>query len=69
MWGIKGYFTDLSLPDEAVIAHYHNLWRVEKSFRMSKSDLMMRPVYHFKKEVIEAHILICVMALAIAKYM
>lgn len=69
LWGIKGYFTDLSLPDEAVIARYHNLWQVEKSFRMSKSDLLMRPVYHFKKQTIEAHILICVMALAVAKFM
>lgn len=69
LWGIKGYYTDLNLPDEAIIAHYHNLWQVEKSFRMSKSDLLMRPVYHFKKEAIEAHILICVMALAVAKYM
>ena len=35
----------------------------------SKSDLLMRPVYHFKKEAIEAHILICVMSLAVAKFM
>lgn len=69
LWGIKGYYTDLSLPSEIVIARYHNLWQVEKSFRMSKSDLLMRPVYHFKKQAIEAHILICVMALAVAKFM
>lgn len=69
LWGIKGYFTDLALPDTEIINHYHNLWQVEKSFRMSKSDLLMRPVYHFKKEAIEAHVLICVMALAVAKFM
>lgn len=69
LWGIKGYATDLSLPDDAIITRYHNLWQVEKSFRMSKSDLLMRPVYHFKKQAIEAHILICVMALALAKFM
>lgn len=69
LWGIKGYYTDLSLPSKAVIARYHNLWQVEKSFRMSKSDLLMRPVYHFRKQAIEAHILICVMALAVAKFM
>jgi len=68
LWGVKGYFTDLSLPNELVITQYHNLWQVEKSFRMSKSDLLMRPVYHFKKQAIEAHILICMMALAVAKY-
>lgn len=69
LWGIKGYFTDLPLSSETIIARYHNLWQVEKSFRMSKSDLLMRPVYHFRKETIEAHILICVMALAVAKFM
>jgi transposase len=69
LWGIKGYFTDLALPDMEIIKRYHNLWQVEKSFRMSKSDLLMRPVYHFKKEAIEAHVLICVMALAVAKFM
>jgi transposase len=69
LWGIKGYFTDLSLPNEEIISHYHNLWQVEKTFRMSKSDILIRPVYHFKKEAIEAHILICVMALAVAKFM
>ncbi|PIS03887.1 hypothetical protein COT83_03620 [Candidatus Peregrinibacteria bacterium CG10_big_fil_rev_8_21_14_0_10_44_7] len=69
LWGIKGYFTDLSLPNEKIIDRYHNLWQVEKSFRMSKSDLLMRPVYHVKKEAIEAHVLICVMALAVARFM
>lgn len=69
LWGVKGYLTDLSLSDAQIIDRYHNLWQVEKSFRMSKSDLLMRPVYHFKKEAIEAHILICIMALAIAKFM
>lgn len=69
LWGIKGYFTDLTFPDEQIIDRYHNLWQVEKSFRMSKSDLLMRPVYHFKKQTIEAHVLICVMALAVAKFM
>lgn len=69
LWGVKGYLTDLSLPDKLVIDRYHDLWQVEKSFRMAKSDLLMRPVYHFKKEAIEAHILICVMSLAVAKFM
>lgn len=69
LWGIKGYCTDLSLPDQLIIDRYHDLWQVEKSFRITKSDLLMRPVYHFKKEAIVAHILICVMALAVAKFM
>lgn len=69
LWGIKGYCTDLSLPDQFIIDRYHDLWQVEKSFRMAKSDLLMRPVYHFKQTAIEAHILICVMSLAVAKFM
>ena len=69
LWGIKGYCTDLSLPDKLIIDRYHDLWQVEKSFRMAKSDLLIRPVYHFKQTAIEAHILICVISLAVAKYM
>jgi len=69
LWGIKGYLTDLSLPDQLIIDRYHDLWQVEKSFRMVKSDLLMRPVYHFRQAAIEAHILICVMSLAVAKFM
>jgi len=42
---------------------------VEHSFRIAKSDLRTRPIYHFKKEPIQAHVLICFTALAIAKYM
>lgn len=69
LWGIKGYYTDLSLPNQLIIDRYHDLWQVEKSFRMAKSDLLMRPVYHFRQTAIEAHILICVMSLAVAKFM
>ena len=68
--GIKGYYTNLDQEsDEVIINHYHDLWHVEKSFRIAKSDLLTRPVYHHTKEAIEAHILICFMALSICKYM
>lgn len=69
--GIKGYYTNLTsaeVNDQKVIEHYHNLWHVEQAFRISKSDLQIRPMFHFKKQMIEAHILICFMALAISKY-
>jgi transposase len=42
---------------------------VELAFRIAKSDLQMRPIYHFKQHTIKAHILICFMALAVCKYM
>lgn len=68
--GIKGYYTNLSETDnKTIITQYHNLWQVEKAFRIAKSDLQMRPIYHFKRQTIEAHILICFMALAVSKYM
>jgi transposase len=70
--GIKGYYTNLSnfeVSDRLIIEHYHNLWHVEQAFRISKSDLQIRPVYHYKQQSIEVHILICFMALSICKYM
>jgi transposase len=72
--GIKGYYTNLfekdeKLTDQDIISHYHSLWHVEKAFRIAKSDLQMRPVYAFKRHTIEAHILICFMALAVCKFM
>ena len=70
--GIKGYYTNLpaaTLSDSAIIAQYHNLWHVEHSFRMTKSDLIARPIFHYKKEAIQAHLLICFTALSIGKYL
>ena len=65
--GIKGYVTNLNIPDEEVIAYYHQLFQVEASFRMAKSDLKTRPVYHRKREAIEAHLTIVLAALAISR--
>jgi len=68
--GIKGYYTNLIEADnKTIIDQYHNLWQVEKAFRIAKSDLRTRPIYHFKRQTIEAHILICFMALTACKYM
>ncbi len=68
--GIKGYYTNLTRVDnETVIDQYRNLWHVEQVFRIAKSDLAIRPIYHFKKQAIEAHVLICFIALAICKYL
>ena len=66
-----GYSTTnlITQTDQSIITHYHNLWHVEQVFRIAKSDLAIRPIYHFKRQTIEAHILICFMALAVCKYM
>ncbi len=65
--GIKGYVTNLAIPDEQVIVSYHQLWHVEQSFRMSKSDLKARPIFHHKRDSIEAHLTVVLAALAIGK--
>ncbi|MBP9749719.1 MAG: IS1634 family transposase [Candidatus Pacebacteria bacterium] len=67
--GVKGYYTNLkSVSDVDIIAHYHSLWHVEQAFRVAKSDIASRPIFHHKVDSIKAHMLICVMALAISKY-
>jgi len=65
--GVKGYVTNLNIPDEQVIAYYHQLFQVEATFRMAKSDLKTRPVFHQTREAIEAHLTIVFAALAISK--
>lgn len=67
--GFKGYITNLNLPAQEIINHYHDLWHVEASFRMSKSDLKARPIFHHKEESIEAHLTIVMAGMAVAKSM
>jgi hypothetical protein len=64
--GWKSYITNITSPTpEFVIGAYHQLWRIEKSFRMSKHDLQARPIYHHKRESIEAHLAVVFAALAV----
>jgi transposase len=65
--GIKGYVTNLDIPDEEVIAYYHQLFQIEATFRMAKSDLRARPIYHHNWDAIEAHLTIVLAALAISR--
>ena len=68
--GIKGYETDLTALDaQEVIGHYRRLFNIEKSFRMSKSDLKARPIYARKQDSITAHLHIVMAALAVAHLM
>jgi hypothetical protein len=73
--GLKGYITNLrACPDgspvtpEFVIGAYHQLFQIEKSFRMAKSDLQARPVYHRTRDSIEAHLTIVFAALAVSRW-
>jgi transposase len=67
--GWKGYTTNLvGQPAEFVIDAYHQLWRIERSFRMSKHDLQARPIYRHTRESIEAHLTIVFAALAVSHW-
>jgi hypothetical protein len=73
--GLKGYRTNLAAcPDgtpvtaDFVIGSYHRLFEIEKSFRMSKSDLQARPVYHRKRDSIRARLTIVLAALAVSRW-
>ena len=68
--GLKGYVTNIPaslMPAAEVIASYHDLWHVEQSFRMSKTDLAARPVFARTREAIEAHLTIVFAALALSR--
>ena len=69
--GIKGYCTNLDeneVSNQTIIERYHELYKIEQAFRISKSDLQTRPIFHFKEEPIKLHILVCFMALVISKH-
>nr|WP_245934105.1 IS1634 family transposase [Branchiibius hedensis] len=70
--GLKGYVTNIpnaTMPAAEVIAKYHDLWQVEASFRMSKTDLRARPIFHDDRDAIEAHLTIVFAALAISRHL
>ena len=67
--GLKGYVCNVPvavMPAAEVIAKYHDLWHVEKSFRMSKTDLDARPMFNRVRDTIEAHLTIVFTALAVS---
>jgi len=70
--GIKGYCTNIpqkTLSNIQVIDYYHGLWRVEQAFRISKTDLKTRPIFHFTHDAIKSHVLLCFMGLMMAKFL
>lgn len=69
--GIKGYYTNLEetvANNNTIMERYHELYKIEQAFRISKSDLQTRPIYHFKEQPIKLHILICFIALVVSKH-
>jgi transposase len=70
--GVKGFVSNI--PEETmssadVISYYRDLWHVEQAFRMSKSDLQARPIFHRTQDSIRGHMLICFMGLMMGKYL
>lgn len=67
--GLKGYLTNTDMKAREVIAAYGNLWQIEKAFRISKTDIRIRPIYHRIPERIQTHICICFVSYAVFKEM
>ncbi len=65
--GLKGYVTNADISIKAIVEKYTQLWQVEKAFRISKTDLRIRPIFHQLQKRIEAHICIAFTAYAIFK--
>jgi transposase len=67
--GLKGYITNNSNQSsfKEIINQYHNLWKVEKAFRMSKGDLKERPIYHQETKRIKSHLILCFVSLLVMK--
>lgn len=70
--GIKGYCTNIPegiLSNTQIVEYYHELWHVEQAFRMSKTDLKARPIFHYAHDAIKAHVMICFMSLMMGKFL
>ena len=67
--GLHGVFTNnFNMDEEEILNQYRNLWQVEESFRITKHDLKIRPVYHWKPSRVKAHIAICFAAFMLTRY-
>jgi transposase len=68
LWdGLKGYLTNSLLDNKEILENYAHLWQIEKAFRVAKNELKIRPVFHYKKRRIEAHICLNFVAFKIYK--
>ena len=65
--GLKGYITNAKLTKDEILENYNHLWQIEKAFRTAKTDLKIRPIYHRKKQRIEAHICLTFVAYKVYK--
>ena len=73
LWdGLHGVFTNIKADEmnaEEVLSQYHGLWQVEESFRITKHDLRIRPVFHWSAKRIQAHIALCFVAFSLIRFL
>jgi len=67
--GLHGVVTNSDLSPASVLSKYNDLWNVEAAFRVTKHDLKVRPVYHWKPRRIKAHVAICFAAYSLVKHL
>lgn len=68
--GLHGVITNcVDASSEELLSQYRRLWVIEESFRLHKHTLSLRPIYHFKPERVEAHVLICYLAFALMRHL
>ena len=68
--GLHGMVTNMpDLTAQEACAHYHGLWQVEETFRLSKHDLAIRPIFHWTQRRIQAHVSLCFMALTCLRWL
>ena len=65
--GLRGYLSNTKHPASTVIDNYRQLWHIEKAFRISKTDLRIRPIHHYKTRRIKAHVCIAFVAYTLYK--
>jgi len=66
--GLKSYATNMyDLPADEVVKRYRELWQVERAFRITKTDLKIRPVFHYKAKRIKAHLLLIFVSLVVSR--
>jgi hypothetical protein len=70
---LDGYFciitSEINLDNQKLRWVYRNLLQVEATFRISKTDLSFRPIYHYKKENIISHFIICHIAIVVIRFL
>lgn len=67
--GLTGIITNATESIATLLSHYHGLWHIEETFRISKHDLKIRPVYHWRPARIKAHLAVCFAALLCVRHL